>query len=415
MAKLSRGFVFLLTAALFLTVVPAPARDARIDQVLNQLEQVHPFSAVSISPDGKWVTWTQPASSDTEDTEIFLLHWGDAAAKPTRITAGNGTQSLREHAVAWSPDSSQIAFFSNANSSQDQLFVLAVSGGKARALTNVQGHVTDIRWSPDGKEIAFLYAEHGGGGGPLEAEPAAVGVIGGSMHNQRLTIVNAAGGEIHQVSPADLNIYEYGWSPDGKQFAAIAAPGPADNNWWIAKLYTVDKASGQMKVLYQPPPEQQIAVPRWSPDGKQIAFIGGLMSDEGFDGGDIFAVSSEGGAAKDLTPGIHASPSGFVWQDAGKLIFTETVEGGGAISSLDIATGQTETLWKGSESIHHDGNFPNFSLAKRWTDKRRYPQHLAAAARDFRGPDWRMAATHSRERRPAATLGKSGERRLEQR
>ena len=28
----------------------------------------------------------------------------------------------------------------------------------------------------------------------------------------------------------------------------------------------------------------QIAVPRWSPDGKAIAFIGGLMSDQGVDG-----------------------------------------------------------------------------------------------------------------------------------
>ena len=34
----------------------------------------------------------------------------------------------------------------------------------------------------------------------------------------------------------------------------------------------------------------QIAVPRWSPDGQTIAFIGGLMSDEGVTGGDIFTV-----------------------------------------------------------------------------------------------------------------------------
>ena len=41
----------------------------------------------------------------------------------------------------------------------------------------------------------------------------------------------------------------------------------------------------------------QIAVPRWSPDGKTIAFIGGLMSDQGSTGGDVWIVSAGGGAA----------------------------------------------------------------------------------------------------------------------
>jgi dipeptidyl aminopeptidase/acylaminoacyl peptidase len=355
----------LASLSVFIAVIaiPAGAQEERIDQVLAQLDEVHSFSGVSISPDGKWVIWAQPAASSSIDTNLFALNWSDPNAKPKRITAGDETKSFREHGVAWSPDSASIAFFSNAKSNQDQLFVLPIAGGAARPLTNVTGHLTDIRWSADGKQIAFLFAENGGGGGPLEAEPAAVGVIGGSIHNQRLTVVNAAGGDIRQISPADLNIYEYDWSPDGKKFAAIAAPGPADNNWWTAKLYTVDASSGKMSMLYRPPVEQQIAVPRWSPDGKQIAFIGGLMSDEGFDGGDIFSIAGEGGAARDLTPGISASASGLSWRDKGTLIFTATRDGGGEICTLDIGNGQTETLSRGSEAIHQDGNFPNFALA----------------------------------------------------
>lgn len=352
-----------LSVFIAIFAIPLAAQETRIDQILKRLDQTQPFSGISISPDGKWVIWGQPAKDHSNDTDLFALKWNDAGAKPRRITAGDGTKSFREHGVAWSPDSASIAFFSNANSAQDQLFVLTVAGGAARALTNLTGHVTDIRWSPDGKQIAFLFAQNGGGGGPLEAEPAAVGVIGGSIHNQRLTVVNAAGGEIRQISPADLNIYEYDWSPDGKQFAAIAAPGPADNNWWTAKLYTVNAGSGKMTLLYQPPMERQIAVPRWSPDGKQIAFIGGLMSDEGFNGGDIFSVGGEGGTPRDLTPGITASPGGFSWRGNGRLIFTAARAGGSEIGTLNVANGQTETLWSGSQAIHQDGNFPNFSLA----------------------------------------------------
>ena len=56
-------------------------------------------------------------------------------------------------------------------------------------------------------------------------------------------------------------------------------------------------------------PGMQIAVPRWSPDGKTIAFIGGLMSDEGSVGGDVYAIPAAGGDPRDLTPGMNASAS----------------------------------------------------------------------------------------------------------
>ncbi len=346
-----------------LAVSPLFAQEQQIDRVLKQLEQVHPFSGVAISPDGRRVSWEQPAADNSGNTEIYVVEWKNPSAKPQRLTAGDAKKSFHESGVAWSPDSSQVAFFSDAEPGQEQLFVSTL-GGKPRRLSNVRGHVSDIHWSPDGKRLSFLYAEGGGGGGPLEAVPAQTGAIGSDIHNQRITIVNAGGGEIRQVSPANLNIYEYDWSPDGTRFATLAAPGPADNNWWIADLYVCDGSSGQMRLLHHPPVERQLAVPRWSPDGKQIAFIGGLMSDEGFNGGDIFVVDPQGGQPRDLTPGRKSSPSGFDWRGNEDIVFTEAVDGGSAISTLNVRTGQIETLWKGGEGIHEYGNYPNFALAK---------------------------------------------------
>ena len=43
---------------------------------------------------------------------------------------------------------------------------------------------------------------------------------------------------------------------------------------------------GNATSIYKP--SLQVAMPRWSPDGKSIAFIEGIMSDEGFHGGDLF-------------------------------------------------------------------------------------------------------------------------------
>lgn len=351
------------SALLLFCLGGAQAQESKIDAVLKQLEQARSFDAVSISPDGRWVSWSQAAQDNPRNTEIYKLDRKQAGAKPERVSVGDGKKSYRENGLAWSQNSAQIAFFSNVGSEgQEQVYVMPVEGGGARRITDVKGYVTDIRWAPEGNRLAFLYAENGGGG-PLEAVPAQTGVIGSDIHNLRLVVVNAGGGEMRQASPAELNIYEYDWAPDGRRFAALAAPGPGDNNWWTAKLYVGSIGKGEMESIYTSPKDQQLAVPRWSPDGKQIAFIGGLMSDQGFNGGDIFVVSSGGGEPRNITPERKASPSGLLWQDANKLVFTEAVEGGSAISTIDVVSGETETLWRGSEGIHYAGNFPNFSLA----------------------------------------------------
>ena len=357
--------IYLLGAVAFLatSALAQPAGSGgAIDQVLTQLRQVRSFSRVAISPDGEWVVWGQTPNGDSSQSEFFLLDRKAPQSKPRRITAGDGKRALKEAGFAWSPDSKQLAFLSDAGSSQQQVFVTSLTG-KPRRLTNLSGYLTDVQWSPDGAEVAFLFAQGGGGGGPLEAVAAQTGAIESELHNQRLTLVNAAGGSEHPLTPSDLNIYEYSWSPDAKRFAAIAAPGPADNNWWIAQLYTIDASSGEMKNLYRPPADRQVAVPRWSPDGTQIAFVGGLMSDQGFNGGDIFVVSSQGGEPRDVTANRKRTPTWVNWRSNGELIFTEDVDGGSAISTLKLASGQSETLWRGAQQLHEGGNYPDFSLA----------------------------------------------------
>ncbi len=271
----------------------------------------------------------------------------------TRLTAGASARN--EHAVSWSPDGKQIAFLSDADTAgQFQLYVAPANGGTPRRLTQLTGLLAEPHWSPDGRQIAFLFTENlPRAAGPLDPVLPDAGVVESKIYEQRLAVVEAPGGTVHQLSPEDYYIYEYDWSPDGHSFAVTAARGAGDDNWWIAQLFTLPAAGGRLNSVYKPPVERQIAVPRWSPDGKSIFFIGGLMSDEGSTGGDIFQVAAAGGEARDLMPGIASSVSHIVWpRHSSQLYFTEHFDGGSAISRVDPASGKIERLWQGDESIN---------------------------------------------------------------
>jgi dipeptidyl aminopeptidase/acylaminoacyl peptidase len=161
--------------------------------------------------------------------------------------------------------------------------------------------------------------------------------------------VDVVTGRVRQFSPADLNIYEYDWSPDGKRFAAIAAHGEPDNNWYLAEICVVDGVSGETKSILKP--RMQIAGPRWSPDGKSVAFIGGLMSDEGVVGGDIYQVADDGGEARNLTSDLKASPSWLAWRGGEEILFLENLDGASGIATLNVSNGRISLLWSGPETL----------------------------------------------------------------
>ncbi len=316
---------------------------------------VHGFNQVAISPDASHVAWVEPLLADngesTGHSAIYVQDVKAPSAKPKRISATSGGANAAEEDVAWSPDSKQIAFLSDAGGSgQSQVYTADVGVGAPRKLTTLTGYLSDPGWSPDGKTLAFLFTENAPrAAGPLMAMTPETGVIGGKIYEQRLNIVDVATGKTHQLSPPDLYVYEYDWSPDGRNFAATAAHGAGDDNWYVAQLYTLGLAGGDMKSIYKPP--LQIAIPRWSPDGKNIAFIAGLMSDEGSTGGDIFVVPSAGGEARDVTPEIKASPSWLTWQSPDTILFTENIDGEPGIAtvgiSADNAPGKITPLWSG--------------------------------------------------------------------
>jgi dipeptidyl aminopeptidase/acylaminoacyl peptidase len=365
---------------------PQPA--APLDSVVKTLA-AHEFQQTAISPDGSKVAWveilTGKDGARTGNTSIYVKNL-KTNGPPVRITAGSAGSLHAEGNVAWSPNSRQLAFLSDAGrKDQLQLYVVSAVGGAPRKLTQVKGFLDAPGWSPDGKTLAVLFTQNATrASGPLQAETSETGEIKDAFFEQRLALLDVASGKFLQISPADTYIYEYDWSADGKQFAVTAALGNGDNNWYVAELSTLDAATGLMKSIYKP--SLQIAHPAWSPDGQHIAFIEGLMSDEPIPAGDIFWVAATGGKPVNLTPDRKASPCWLTWTRDSKILFAEIIEADSAIGVLDPANSSVETLWRGSEMITAGPWLPNLSISADGTSSAAIRSSFSAAPEVWAGP-----------------------------
>ena len=341
------------------------AASANPKESVDLLFAVKGIDETALAPDGHRLVYVekQHNADRTESRNSFIYVLDGDDAKPRRVTAGNGTAAHAEKHASWSRDGAQLAFLSDAEKAKQlQLYVAPAAGGAARKLTSVSGQLARPRWSPDGKTIALLVIEgQTQAAGAVEAAARDAGEVAEKIFEQRILLVDVATGSSRMITPADSYVYEFDWSPDGKQLAFVAAPGSGDNNWWVARLFAVETEGTRVREVFKP--TTQIALPRWSPDGRSIAFIQGIMSDQGSTGGDVYSVPAErstdaspaDGAAKNLTPNRTSSPAWIAWQPSGKLIFSEGVRGRMAIGTLDPATGQSETLWTGAETFGANG------------------------------------------------------------
>ncbi|MBD0395441.1 MAG: PD40 domain-containing protein, partial [Microcoleus sp. C1-bin4] len=110
----------------------------------------------------------------------------------------------REASPRISPDGRFVAYSIRTpvwetNSFDDQIWIANVSSGESYQLTEAKGSSSNIKWSPDGKRIGFIFFTPGGGSQIYLASPPSREVV-------RLTQVNSG-------------VDDFTWSPDAHRIA----------------------------------------------------------------------------------------------------------------------------------------------------------------------------------------------------
>lgn len=300
---------------------------------------IHTYEGLALAPGGQ-----RFASVEGQETrDAASEHHAKVvvrSAKGEIVGTFDPCPTCRYAAPAWSANGQALAFIGSGGGTAT-LYV--VEGDKVREAASLKGVAGKPRWAPDGQSIALL-ATVGARKetGATQAGARQIGEIGAAevTDEQRIAVVPVAGGPLKFVSPDNVFVYEYDWTPDAKGFVATAAEGDGDNNWWIASLraYGLD---GQARVIAAP--KMQLNAPRVSPDGKTVAFIGGLMSDFGAVGGDVWTVPMAGGTPTNLTQGYKGTFTSLAWTAKGPMA-SAVLGGDSAIARIDPAGGAKVTV-----------------------------------------------------------------------
>jgi dipeptidyl aminopeptidase/acylaminoacyl peptidase len=381
--------LFIAAALVFVASTPAAAMT------------LHQYSDIALSAAGDRVAAVE---SDTEPNaprlpaERIVIRNARTGAVLATV---NQCAGCRYYTPSFIPDGRLLAIVRDGSKAR---LILVSPNGQTATLSEFAGIAQKPLLSPDGRSVAVLATLAARKeAGATQAGVRQVGEIGETNDEQRIAVVPLTGGPLRAVSPADRYVYEYDWLPDGSGFVATSARGNGDNNWWVATLGRIDLASGSVSAIAAP--KMQMNFPRVSPDGRTVAFIGGLMSDFGAVGGDIYTVPVTGGAPADVTPGYRGTFTSLVW-DRNGLAASAVIGDRMAILPIVAGRGPGSPLWSAPVTIKGgDARFARSGDARIYAaeveDFERPPSIFAGALARF------SAVTHDNDNWPSLVRAQS--------
>ena len=329
-----------------------------------------PVGDPQVSPDGSKVLFTYSQvnmGEDKYDTHIWLLDL--SKKRPVQFTHGMENASNPR----WSPDGKTILFTSSRPSEDDekddkekkkaQIYLIPVSGGEAKRITDFEDGVQNPVWSPDGKTIYFTSPIFKGEKRKesdvkilrrIKYKGDGIGFYEGKYTH--LFSVPAKGGKVKQVTDGEYDVTSPVLSPDGKTVAFTGNFDEGADYSYLRYIYTVPAKGGEPKVLLKR--QGSVGALGYSPCGKHLAFTGYEVEDPDlvwYHQTQLWTMPAKGGKPKCLTAEfdrtVSARGGSVKWSPDSKHIYVKFPNHGTSHVHRVSLKGEVEALTEGKMSV----------------------------------------------------------------